>query len=132
MEIELETCGPLRSSRAQNPPGHEGRARPWQKGCWGRKFGLVMALSRPVGSNAPPRPRRGPVASEMNCWAFDGCWCAAGFMPCAFKGVGVVLLLNFGNFMRRGVFYALGKNFYVCSENVYLFAQEWKRHINLL
>ena len=42
-----------------------------------------MALSRPVGSNALPRPRRGPVASEMNCWAFDGCWCAAGFMPCA-------------------------------------------------
>ena len=83
-EIELETCGPLRSSRAQNPPGHQGRARPWQKGCAGRKFGLVMALSRPVGSNA------------MNCWAFDGCWCAAGFMPCAFKGVGAVLHLNFG------------------------------------
>ena len=91
-----------------------------------------MALSRPVGSNALPRPRRGPVASEMNCWAFDGSWCAAGFMPCAFKGVGVVLRLYFGTFTGRGAFYALGKNFYVCSENVYLFAQKWKWHINLL
>ena len=53
-------------------------------------------------------------------------------MPCAFKGVGVVILLNFGTFTGRGAFYALGKKFYVCSENVYLFAQKWKWHINLL
>ena len=103
----------------------------------------------PSGRTPCRAPRRGPVASEMNCWAFVGSWCAAGFMPCAFKGVGVVLRLNFGTFMGRGARYALlcllgkwvsvrilgGGLFtpsYVCSENVYLFAQEWKRHINLL
>ena len=67
MEIELETCGPLRSSRAQNPPGHEGRARPWQKGCWGRKFGLVNGLVSPrrVERPAAPPTRPGSLGNEL-------------------------------------------------------------------
>ena len=94
------------------------------------RFGHGLVSPRRVERPAAPPTRPGSLGNELLGvrWVLV---CRRVHALCL-KGVGVVLLLYFGTFTGRGDFYAPGKNFYVCSENVYLFAQEWKRHINLL
>ena len=125
--------GLVRSSRVQAPrQAARGEIGLDNAGYEGWNFGLVMALSCPVGLNAPPRTLTRPCSLGLSMLGVQWVRCAAGITPCVCKGVGVVLHFVFGSCMGRGDFYALVKIFYVCSENVYPFAQKWNRHINLL